>query len=72
MKGREIRELSFKIKKATSKGVAITEMKEKQYVKQIIYVKQGHLSAKVIDLTDEPVIQCDVPGIENTFLYRCK
>ena len=43
------------------------------YVRQIIYINQGHLAAKVtppIDFTDEPVIQCEVPVVEITFAIR--
>ena len=52
----------------------ITEEKGKQYVRQIIciYINQGHLPTKVtpiIDFKDEPIIQCEVPVIENTFVF---
>ena len=81
MKGRDKKELeqlksfslSLKIQEATSKSVAITEKKGKQYVRQISYINHGHLFTKVtpvIDFTDEPVIQCDVPIVENTFVFR--
>ena len=43
------------------------------YIRQIIYINQGHLAAKVtpaIDFTDEPVIQCEVPVVENTSAIR--
>ena len=71
MKGRGTRELeqlklwSLKIQEATS-NVAITEKKEKQCVRQIIYTNQGHLPKKGtpdIDFMDEPVFQCDVPVV---------
>ena len=45
--------------------------KVKQYARQI--TNQGHLPTKatcVIDFTDEPVIQCDVPFVKDT--YNCK
>ena len=48
-----------------------SEKNGRQYVR---HTNQGHLPAKVtpvIDLTDEPVIQCDVPVIENNFV-DCK
>ena len=41
----------------------------KQYVGQIIYTTQGHLFTKVtpvIDFAEKPVIQCEVPVVENT------
>ena len=31
-----------------------------------------HRNNPVIDLKDEPVIQCDVPVVENTFVDDCK
>ena len=79
MKGRDtkkleqLKSLSLKIEEAISKSVAITEEKGKQYVRQIIYINQGHLPAKVtpaIDFTDEPIIQYEVPVVENTFVFR--
>ena len=45
------------MQEATSKNVAFTEKKGKQYVRQIMYTNQGHLSIKVtsvIDYIDEP------------------
>ena len=64
----------MKIQETTSKGVAITDMKKgKQYVRQIIYINQGHLTTNVtpvIDFADNSVIQCKVPVVENTFVYR--
>ena len=47
--------------------------KGKQYVRQIIYINQGHLTTNVtpvIDFADNSVIQCKVPVVENTFVYR--
>ena len=38
-----------------------------------MYINQGHLPQKVtpvIDFTDEPVIHCGVPVVENTFVCR--
>ena len=80
MKGRttkgleQLKSLSLKIQEATSISVVITEEKGKQYVRQIIciYINQGHLPTKVtpiIDFKDEPIIQCEVPVIENTFVF---
>ena len=60
-------------KQHKKKSVAITEKKWNQYVRQIIYINQGHFPTKVtlvIDFTYEPVIQCDVPVVENTFVCR--
>ena len=54
------------------KSVAIIEKKGKQYVRQIIYINQGHLSTKVtpaIDYKDESVIQSEVLVVENTFAF---
>ena len=48
--------------------------KESKYFGQILCTIQGHLLRKVtsvIDFTDEPVIQCDVPVVENTFVDDC-
>ena len=79
MKGRDtkkleqLKSLSLKIEEAPSKSVAITEEKGKQYVRQIIYINQGHLPSEVtpaIDFTDEPIIQYEVPVVENTFVFR--
>lgn len=42
--------------------------KKKQYVRQMIHINQGrHLPANIIPVIDEPVIQCDVSVVENTF-----
>ena len=68
----QLKSLSLKIQKATSKNVAVTEKNGRQYVR---HTNQGHLSTNVtpvIDLTDEPVIQYDVPVIENSFVDDCK
>ena len=49
------------------KGVTVTDKKTK-YVR---HTNQGHLSTKVTpaaDFTDEPVIRCDVPVVENNFV----
>ena len=70
-----IKNLSLKIQEATSKSVAVTEKKGKQYVGHIVHTNQGHLPTKVtpdIDFTDKPVIRCDVPVVENTFVNDCK
>ena len=65
MKGRGTKELkqleslSLKTQEATSKSVSITEKKGKKYVRQIIYINQGHLPTKVtpvIDFTDKLVM----------------
>ena len=76
-----LKSLSLKIQETTSKSVVISEKKGKQFVRQIIYINQRHLSTKVIpliDFADKPVIQCDVPLVEkllqisfdmSTFLY---
>ena len=64
----QLKSLSLKIQETTSKSVAITEKKIKQYG---WHTKQGHLPRKVTavtDVTDEPVIWCDVSVLENTFL----
>ena len=61
------------MQEAMSKNVAITEKKGKQYVRQIIYINQGHFSTKftpVIYFTDEPIIQCGVPVVDNTVVFR--
>ena len=54
----------------------ITEKKENNvYVRQIIYTNQGHLSTKVTPVngfTNEPVIQCNVPVVENNFVDDSK
>ena len=68
----QLKSLSLKIQEATSKNVAVTEKNGRQYVR---HTNQGHLPTKVtpvIDLTDEPVIQCDVPVIKNNFVDDCK
>ena len=70
-----IKNVSLKIQKATSRSVAVTQKKGKQYIRHIIYTNQGHLPTKVtpdIDFTDEPVIGCDIPVVENTFVDDCK
>ena len=62
----------MKIQEATSKSVAVIEKNGRQYVR---HTKQGHLPTKVtpvIDLTDELVIQCDVPVLGNNFVGDCK
>ena len=63
---KQLKSLSLKIQELTWKSVAVTEKIEKQYVR---HTNQGHLPTKVtlvVDFTDEPVIQCDVPIVENT------
>ena len=65
--------MSLKIQAATSKSVVITEKKETQYVRQIIYINEGHYPTKVtpvINFTVEPIIQCEVTVVENTFAFR--
>ena len=68
--------MSLKIQEATSKNIVITEKKENNvYVRQIIYTNQGHLSTKVTPVngfTNEPVIQCNVPVVENNFVDDSK
>ena len=64
----------MKIKETTWKSVPIIDKeKGKQYVRQIISINQGHLTTNVtpvIDFTDNPAIQCKVPVLENTFVFR--
>ena len=79
MKGsgiRELKSLSLEIQEVTSKNIVITEKKENNvYVRQIIYTNQGHLSTKVTPVngfTNEPVIQCNVPVVENNFVDDSK
>ena len=70
----QLKLLSWKIQEATS-NVAITETKEKQYTRQIIYTNQGHSPTKVtpdIDFTDKSLVQFDVPVMKNTFVDDCK
>ena len=65
----------WKTKRATSKNVAITDRKEKQYVRQIKYTNQRHLAKSVtpdIGFTNKPVVQCDVPVVKNSFVDDCK
>lgn len=60
------------MQEATSKGIAVTEKRVKQYVRQ---ANQRYLPTKVnpvIDYTDEPVIWCDIPVVDNTFPDGCK
>ena len=48
---------------------------KRETICQTYQTNQVHLPKKVtpvIDLTDKPVIQCDVPVIENTFVHDCK
>ena len=69
----QLKHLSLKIQKATSKNGTITE-KKKNNIRQIIYTNQGHLPTKVtpdINFADEPVVQC-VSVVENTFVDDCK
>ena len=69
----QLKSLSLKIQQTTSKSVAITKKKGKQYVTQIIYINQGGLPTKVtlfIDFTNETIIQCEVPVVENNFVFR--
>ena len=70
----QLKSLSFKIQEATSKNVPMTEKKGKQYARKIIYTNQENLAIKlipVINVTDKPVILCDVPVVEN-FVLDCK
>ena len=77
MKGRVARELerlkslNLKIQEATSKNLVISEKNGKKFVRQIISANQRHFLTNVtpaIDFTDESVLQCDVPVVENTFV----
>ena len=71
----QLKSLSLEIHEALSKNVAITENKEKQYVRQVIYKNQVHLPTKftlIINFAYEPVTQCDFPVVENTLLGDCK
>ena len=54
--------------------VAVTEKKGKRYARHIIYIYIPGVPkvTPVIDFTDEPVIQSDVPVVENTFVDDCK
>ena len=40
---KQLKSLSLKIQKRTSKSVANTDINGKQYVRQITYINQGHL-----------------------------
>ena len=56
----EIKPLNLKILEATSKNVAITNKKGKQYIRQIIYTNQMYFPTKIspiIYFTDKPLIQ---------------
>ena len=75
MKGRgtkeleQLKHLNLKIWEAATKNVAITE--KKKTVCQRNHIYQPGASTKVtldIDFTDEPVVQYDVPVVENTFV----
>ena len=70
-----VKAFEFKnIHEATSKNVAITEKKDKQYARQI-NVNLGHLPTKVtpgIVFVDEPFVQYNVPIVKNTFATDCK
>ena len=62
------------MKKKTT-NLVITEKKEKQYVRQIIYINQLHLPTKFtpdIDFIEEPVVQRAVPVLKNTFVDDLK
>ena len=51
------------------------EKKRKQYIRQIIYTSQGHLSAKItpeIDFAVEPVVQYHFPVVDVTFAEDSK
>ena len=59
------------MQEVTWNDAAITEKKEKQYLRQIIYTNKGHLSTQFtpdINFNDEPVVQYDIPVVENTFI----
>ena len=48
---------------------------KRKYVRQIIYTNQGHSPTKVtldINFADKPVVQYDVPVVENIFVDDCK
>ena len=70
----QLKSLSLKIQEAISNRNVIIKKKRKQYVRQIIYnINQANLPTKVtpvIDFTDEPVIQCEVPVVESNFVFR--
>ena len=54
--------LEFENKEATSKNVAMCQ--------KIIYTNQRHLTktvTPVIEFTDQPVIECDVPVVKKCF-----
>ena len=61
-------------------NVVITEKNEKQYVRQITQLgipgTQGTFSDKITpdieSFTDEPVVQCDVQVVKNTFVDDSK
>ena len=61
-------------------NVVITEKNEKQYVRQITQLgipgTQGAFSDKITpdieSFTDEPVVQCDVRVVKNTFVDDSK
>ena len=69
----------MKIQEVTS-NVAITQKNVKQYVRKIIQLgiqgTQGAFTDKVTpniyDLTDEPVVQCDVCVVKNAFVDDSK
>ena len=40
----------------------------KNEASQRYHICQGHYEIKVTDLTDEPIVQCNVPAVTNTWL----
>ena len=64
--------MSLKIQEAKSKiSVAINEKKENNMSDQSYIPPRGHLPTKVnlaVDFTNEPIIQYDVPVVENTYV----
>ena len=80
MNGRGIKDLEVKIFEFENTRSNVKKMlrslrKNKTYVIQIIHTNHGHLPTKGrpdIDFSDAPVVQYDVPVVENTFVDDCK
>ena len=51
-----------------SSNIVISEKKKQKKNKSDISYMPGKFWDKVIDFTDKPVVQCDVPPIGNTVL----
>ena len=67
---KQVKHFCLKISEATSKK-SITERKEKQYFRQIIYTNQGHSPTNFtpdIDFTEGIVVHCDIPVLKNYFI----